>query len=365
MNAELSHKLAQVRALLKARKAQAALLGLQPNFSWLAGGNEAHIPLNSERSFGQLLVTPKKFYAFANRIEMRRQQEEVLCGLGAEPLLYEWHDAPGAAQLLRDVADPRKIVSDCGDFGTDAQPQLFAELRYSLLPVEVKRYRALGRATEAALNETCRALKPGQTEFSIAGQMADACWQRNLTPIVLLVATDERILRYRHPLPTTKKLQRYAMLVLCARQHGLIVALTRLVHFGKLPGSLRELHKAVCAVDVAFHQNTRVGTPVREVFRRGVLAYAEQGFPDEWHLHHQGGPCGYQGRDYLGSPTAPGVVQENQPFAWNPSITGAKSEDTILATAKGPQVITAAQDWPMMEISWNGNTILRPDILVR
>ena len=55
---------------------------------------------------------------------------------------------------------------------------------------------------------------------------------------------------------------------------------------------------------------------------------------------HQGGPCGYQGRDYLGSPTAPGVVLENQPFAWNPSITGTKSEDTILATVAGPEIIT-------------------------
>lgn len=116
---------------------------------------------------------------------------------------------------------------------------------------------------------------------------------------------------------------------------------------------------------MAFHHSTRVGTPVREVFRRGVQAYAEQGFPDEWHLHHQGGPCGYQGRDYLGSPTAPGVVRENQPFAWNPSITGTKSEDTILATTKGPQVITAARGWPMIEVEWENKTVPRPDILVR
>lgn len=365
MNAELARKLAQVRAVLAAEKAGAALLGLQPNFSWLAGGGEAHIPLNSDRSFGQLLVTPRQLFVFASRIEMRCLQNEVVRGLGATPLLWEWHDNAGGLRALRTVADPKKILSDCGDWGTKARPELFAPLHYSLQPAEVRRYRALGKRAEAAMNKACRTIQPGMTEFQIAGQVSAECWLRNLTPIVVLIATDGRIHRYRHPRPTKKKLKRYAMIVLCARQHGLIVALTRLVHFGKLPGGLRRRHDAVCAVDAALHLGTRIGTPVREVFRRGVAAYAEQGFPDEWQLHHQGGPCGYQGRDYLGSPTAPGVVLENQPYAWNPSITGTKSEDTILATAKGPQVITAAQDWPLVSVEWNGVGWERPDILVR
>ena len=365
MNLELQRKLAQVRALLKAQKADAALLGLQPNFSWLACGGEAHIPLNSDRSFGQLLVTRRGFHVFANRIEMARLQDEVVRGLGAEPLQWEWHDNAGALKLLRQVADPKRILSDCGDWGTTAHPELFQPLRFSLQDAEVKRYRALGRAAEAALNEACRAVQPGWSEFQIAALLSQAAWERNLTPVVLLVATDERIHRYRHPLPTKKKLRRHAMLVLCARQHGLIVALTRIVHFGPLPAELRRRHDAVCAVDAAFHQATRVGEPVRAVFERGVAAYAAQGFPEEWTLHHQGGPCGYQGRDYLGSPTAVGTVQENQPFAWNPSITGTKAEDTILATRRGPQVITAAQDWPLVGVDCAGKTVLRPDILVR
>jgi len=341
------------------------LIGLQANFSWLACGGEAHIPINSDRSFGQLLVTPRDFFLFANRIEMRCLRDEVVRGLPVKPLLCEWYDNAGALKLLKQVAEPKKILSDCGDWGTQARPDLFHPLHYSLQDVEVKRYKAIGRAAEAALNETCRQIKPGQSEFSIAGTLSDACWQRNMTPVVVLVATDARIQNYRHPRPTTKKLKRFAMIVLCARQHGLIVALTRMVHFGKLPAELARRHRAVCAVDTAFHLNTRVGTPVREVFKRGVQAYADEGFAEEWPLHHQGGPCGYQGRDYLGAFDAAGVVLENQPFAWNPSITGTKSEDTILATSKGPEVITAAKDWPMIELNWMGMKWKRPDILLR
>jgi len=365
MKSELARKLSQVRSLLRLHRAGAALIGLQPNFSWLACGGEAHIPLNSDRSFGQLIVTPRGFFVFANRIEMQCLLDEVVAGLGAMPLLAEWHDNAGALKLLRSVADPREMISDCGEWGTRARPELFAPLRWSLQDAEVKRYRAVGRDAEAAMNEACRALQPGRTEFQIAGEFAARCWDRSLTPIVVLVATDERIRMYRHPRPTAKRLRRHAMLILCARRHGLIVALTRIVHFGRLPADLRRRHDAVCAVDAALHLATRVGAHVREVFRRGVEAYAEQGFADEWHLHHQGGPCGYQGRDYLGGPSVTGEVLVNQPFAWNPSITGTKSEDTILATPNGPVVVTAAQDWPMVPVSTGGKSWTRPDILVR
>jgi Xaa-Pro aminopeptidase len=365
MNAELSRKLARVRALLREQRADGLLAGKQSNFSWLACGGEAHVPLATDRAFGHLLVTRRGFHVLANRIEMPRLLDEVVGRLGAKPLLYEWADATGARDALSSVVDPRRVISDFGDFGTQAHPELFGPLRYSLQPAEVKRYRALGAAAEEAMREACHAVRPGMTEFEIAAALTHGAWRRHLTPTVVLVAVDERIRRYRHPLPTRRKLKRHAMLVLCARQHGMIVALTRIVHFGKLPADLRRRHDAVCAVDVAFNWNTRPGTPVREVFRRGVLAYETHGFREQWRLHHQGGPCGYEGRDYLGSFHAPGVVHENQPFAWNPSITGTKSEDTILATQHGPVVITAARDWPMVRVRWNDQVIERPDVLVR
>ncbi|HWF20172.1 MAG TPA: M24 family metallopeptidase [Verrucomicrobiae bacterium] len=365
MNAEFTHKLGQVRSVIKANKAAGALLGLQANFAWLACGGEAHVALISDRAAGQLLVTPKGFFLLANGIEMPRLQDEALRGLGAGPLSFDWFEDDDAANALRKVIDPAKVISDTGDLGTRAMPDAFAQLRYSLHPAEIKRYRELARRAEAAMNAACRALKPGMSEFEGIGILAEHCWESDVTPVVLLAAFDERIRRYRHPLPTTKKLKRHAMLVLCARQGGLIASVTRLVHFGKLPAELRKKHDAVCAVDAAFIASTRVGTPVREVFRRGVAAYVEQGFADEWKLHHQGGPCGYRPRDYVGTPTAPGVVLENQAFAWNPSITGTKGEDTILATSKGPQILTAAQDWPMLEVEHHGETFLRPDILIR
>jgi hypothetical protein len=51
-------------------------------------------------------------------------------------------------------------------------------------------------------------------------------------------------------------------------------------------------------------------------------------YKDEWKKHHQGGPTGYACREFTITPTTEGVIRSNQAYAWNPSITGAKCEDT-------------------------------------
>src|SRR6267143_6495396 len=159
MNLEFQRKLAQVRTLLKSTKAEAVLIGRQSNFSWLSCGGRAHVPLNSDRAFSQLLVTRNAIYIFANVIEMPRLQDEELRGLGVKPLLYEWHDTQ-PVKTLKQIADPRKIISDNGEWGTRARPELFASLRYALHPEEVKRLKTLGRAAAEVLDETCCSIKP-------------------------------------------------------------------------------------------------------------------------------------------------------------------------------------------------------------
>ena len=89
----------------------------------------------------------------------------------------------------------------------------------------------------------------------------------------------------------------------------------------------------------------------------------EKGYPEEWKLHHQGGSIGYTGRDYRTNFKTPDIVQENQAFTWNPSITGTKSEDTILATSKGPEMITRPILYPTFRMEVENTTFIRPAIL--
>jgi hypothetical protein len=107
---------------------------------------------------------------------------------------------------------------------------------------------------------------------------------------------------------------------------------------------------------------TRPGQPVRDTFAAGIAAYDEHGFDaDEWRKHHQGGPTGYLSRDHLAGPDCTESIEDAQAFAWNPSVPGLKVEDTVLATANGPEVLTVDPAWPGGVVDGR----LRPMVLVR
>jgi antitoxin VapB len=238
-----------------------------------------------------------------------------------------------------------------------------ARLRANLTSEEGERFRALGRLCAEAMERAVRAVRPGQTEYQIAGSLAHEAQSRGAQAIVNLVATDGRIFNYRHPLPTSKKLERYAMLVLCGRQQGLVCSVTRFVHFGRLPDDLRRKTEAVAQVDATFIAATRPGQTLGAIFQRARAVYAETGFPDEWTLHHQGGPAGYEPREFIATPGSDDAVLLGQVYAWNPSITGTKSEDTVLVGETGNEVLTAIEDWPTLRVTVEGQDYARPAIL--
>ena len=153
------------------------------------------------------------------------------------------------------------------------------------------------------------------------------------------------------------------MLVLCARRHGLVASVTRMVHFGQVPGELREKMRAVATVDAAAVTATQPGVPANAIFATIQRTYAAVGYPDEWKHHHQGGPAGYEPREYVATPYTEQVVEAVQAFAWNPSVPGAKSEDTFLVTGEGQELLTFSPGWPQQEIEMGGQVISRPHVL--
>jgi antitoxin VapB len=215
------------------------------------------------------------------------------------------------------------------------------------------------------MEQTCFAVRPGMSERRVAGTLAHAVMDRGATPTVVLIAADERINHYRHPIPKDRKVEKCVMLVVCAKRGGLILSTTRLVHFGDLSADLRRKHDACARIDATFILGSRPGAAVKSIFEAAMQEYALAGFPDEWQLHHQGGATGYSGRDYRATPTIEETVQPNQAFAWNPSITGTKSEDTVIAFESGPEVLSPTPGIPSISVIIGDAAIERSDILVR
>jgi Xaa-Pro aminopeptidase len=155
------------------------------------------------------------------------------------------------------------------------------------------------------------------------------------------------------------------MMVICAKGYGLIANLTRMVHFGQMPTELKRRHEACLKVECAMWAKSRPGVEAKEVFEAGASEYAAQSFPGEWKKHHQGGPTGYETRDYLVTPDCPYRLVENQALAWNPSITGTKSEDTVLLKGRNLELLTPTHHWPMVNVKCDGKIYFRPDVLVK
>ena len=278
---------------------------------------------------------------------------------------FEWYEPQGLARTIMKMGPGRRIGSDVVLPNTAFVGDKLAELRYSLTPWEIDRYRWLGRKMGESVARISGQIQVGESEYEIAAKLAGELMGFGIEPSVVLIATDERIFKYRHPIPTPRKLERYVMLVVNAQKWGLVASLTRLVHFGKVPAMIREKMEALARVDACFIQETKPGNRYSDILAKAVGLYRRVGFQEEWKLHHQGGPTGYRPRESIVTQDSRGVVLDNQAFAWNPSITGVKLEYTIIATPVSPEFVTLTPSWPTLVVEYQRTKLERPGILIR
>lgn len=362
--AEFEIKLKKVRTFLQSKGFDGIWLAEPENIAWLTCGGSNRIDLTSPwGSFG-LLVTQIRVIAFAGNNEMARVRQEELNGLEIETVTFPWYEGYADiyvakyTQGLRVAAD--RFSSNFSFLGAE-----FAGLRYQLTPWEKERYRNLARDTAEILRQTCVEIKPGLSEHKIAAMVAGRFRECDIRPYVLLIAADERIGGFRHPIPTSKTVENSVMISVCGERSGLVVSQTRLVNFGKLSDDLQKRHQAVVTIEAEMFAQTYEGNELKEVFLKAVQTYESLGYGEEWKLHHQGGPTGYKGREDVVKPSHKGKVLLDQAFAWNPSISGTKGEDTIIAGLSQPEILGQIPDWPYLEVKVGEQVYKRPDILVR
>ena len=363
-NQEVIEKKKRIRNLMTKLNLEAILFRKQYNFSWLTCGGINYVSIATEIGSASLLITSNEEYVICNNIEAKRiEQEEKLLNQNYKIKSFQWYN-DYEEKIINEIVKGGKIGSDGSFPGTKDISKYLNPLRYSLAPWEVERYKEVGYFTSKAIEETAQTIKPGDKECEIIGRLAERLWSNRLDYITTFCAADERISNFRHPIATEKKIKKRAMLCVNARKWGLIVSLSRFVQFGKIPDELRKKYDANVYIDCVLMANTIPGKPVVEAFKKGLEAYKEMGYPEEYQLHHQGGAIGYTGRDYKVNFQTTEIVQENQGFAWNPSITGSKSEDTMLATSNGPLLLSKPIIFPQLEIKIGGEYIfIRPDIL--
>lgn len=82
------------------------------------------------------------------------------------------------------------------------------DLRMQLSEEEVDRYREVGAACAQIVEKICKEARPGQTEEEIADRVKCSCIEQGISPDCVLVGADERMLDFRHPMPTNKEIKK-------------------------------------------------------------------------------------------------------------------------------------------------------------
>jgi antitoxin VapB len=357
---EVVTKLAAVRALLARHGADSLNLTTVASTAWLTAGTATYVNESVETAILSAFVSDSDAIILTDTIEAPRlRDEERLEELGFAIAVEPWY---ARGPKLAKLSAGKHIANETAPEWRSLQREL-AQLRATLTSGEQTRLRAGAQLAAEAMRETVLAIRPGMSESEVAARLMLASRNRGATAVVALVGSDERIANFRHPLATERAIERYVMIVLSFRYHGLIISLTRSIYFGKLPDSLRETAMMVAKVDANVIAATHEGRTLADMFAYIKQQYAEAGQPHAIEEHHQGGVGGYQGREAFAMPTASDwTIKIGQSFAWNPSLRGAKSEDSILLTPSGPEVITVVTDWPTWTVSTPAGVIARPAI---
>jgi Xaa-Pro dipeptidase len=331
----------KLRELMERLEIEALLLRRSTNFAWYTGGADNRVDHASPFGVADVLVTREAEYIFTNDIEAPRMREEQTPHF--EVVEHPWYGDEAAA--IREVVGDVSLGTDFPlDDALDVSDEV-APLRYVLDADALERYRQVGADAAAAVAEAAGSLEPGTNEREAAANLAAACRRRGLFSSVLLAAADERIARYRHPIPHGKQIEGRAMLVVSAERGGLYANVTRMVHFEEPDAEVERRQKACETIlNRIRDEATTPGRTLADAFEDCQRFYAEAGFPGEWKLHHQGGMTGYVSREVIATPHTHQEIQIGQAFAWNPSITGAKAEETFILTEDGPEVITLLEE---------------------
>ncbi|MGA7205417.1 MAG: M24 family metallopeptidase [Specibacter sp.] len=347
--ADRALKRARVLEILARAGRDSVLLTSHAALGWYLDGSRVGISMAGDPIAAVLVTGSGDHLVTFNNEAPRLAAEEIPAGVTVHEV--PWHGS------LTDIS---------AWFGPGATPASEAELavelrlvRRSLLPGELHRYELLCGQAAALLTDVLSFATPQTTERGLAAALAERTVALGAEPLVLLVSGASRV-RHRHPLPTGATLGRRAMAVVCARRDGMIANATRWVRFDAgTPGEL-DAEARLAAAEADIFAATVPGAAVCDIMAEIRMAYDRHGFgPDEWRLHHQGGPAGYAGRDPRATDAVKDTATVNQPFTWNPSGPGVKIEDTVLLGAAGIRPLTVDSRWPATPV----NGILRPDTL--
>ena len=176
------------------------LVSMHENVSWITAGHvdmRVGIPAATGSAAVFVRKDGKGFY-LTTKNEAPRMHDEEFGGLPFEPVVLPWQEGD-FAKSARGLISQGVIGADTHE--SECESVSLAGVRSQLQQAEIERYRLLGGMTARVVEEVAQHLEPGVTENEISAMTASLLIQKAILPSVLLMAVDDRILKYKHALP--------------------------------------------------------------------------------------------------------------------------------------------------------------------
>lgn len=334
----------KLRGLMERRGLGALLMQRSANFAWYTGGADNRVDHAESLGVAAILLTSEAEYVITDNIEATRMREEETPDF--EVVEHPWYEEP--IESIKEASGGVRLGADHARPGASECSEDISPLRYVLDEEAIERYRRVGRDTAQAVSRAMESISHYTGGANgLAAAVAEACRKKCLSTPVLMAASEERMRRYRHPILRfrARGLGRMAMVAVCAERGGLYANLTCILVFDRIDKETVRRQRACETILQRMREATVPGRTLAEVFEDCKKFYAQEGFPGEWKNHHQGGLTGYASREMISTPDTDLEIQPGMAFAWNPSITGAKAEETFIITDSGPEVLTGP--WPL------------------
>lgn len=362
MKKEIDIKHSRLKSYLKLKNLKGILFSKQTNFLWFTGGKLNDVVKNDDNSSVYLFITENKKYLIATNSDADRVMEEELIGLEFELIKYNWFNQ-NIYSSLKKIGIKSKIGADFCTADFYYAENDISDIRRNLTDFEVGRFKRFSLDYAKIITDYCLNLKKGLTERKLAAGLNYECNKMGIRMPTLMVGSDERVFKYKHPCATDKKIDKYVLIATVAEREGICAAITRCLYFGKVPSDLKErLHKTNKII-TQLYANSVIGTTFKELFEIIKKAYKEAGYDEEWTKHLQGAISAYKAAEFFVVGDSEIKINNNNILIFFPTILGTKSEDPILVKNDFSEVTVFDKRWPYEEIEFDGKSFKRPLIM--
>ena len=363
MNIDTATKLSRIRSYLDRYAYTGAILCRQDNFSWITSGGSNRVIIPSPEGAGAVVITRDAVYLVAQVMDGSRIMDEEMGGLAAQYIPLRWYEE----SILEKAASlaGHRPACDVPLHGSCQIRELYA-LHLPYTDTEVAVFMRAGELSDEVLSIVAREIKPGMDDREAEAMLLYEYAKRGVVCDVVLVGSDERVFKYRHPAPCGAKLGRYVLLTPATRYRGLHCNLARSIFFGdRVPDNVRKAFDAVTLVCANCISRCITGVTYRSILEEHKRIFDDCGFSDEWRGHYPGGSTGY----YLCQPDLSldetKAIGEREAFEWFITVPGAKAAELTVKDGESVTVASCTGKWPVRQVERNAMVISLPDIMIR